>query len=74
VAQTLRRDPQLSDVLLIALTGYGAQEDQRRAIEAGFDQHMTKPVSFQDMSRALASLTAESLTDRCYVAGDREAV
>ena len=31
-------------VLLIALTGYGQAEDKRRALEAGFDAHATKPV------------------------------
>ena len=47
VARTLR--PQLGrDVLMIAITGYGQPEDKRRALEAGFDEHMTKPV---DLSR-----------------------
>jgi signal transduction histidine kinase/CheY-like chemotaxis protein len=43
VARTLR--PQLGrDVLMIAITGYGQPEDKRRALEAGFDEHLTKPV------------------------------
>jgi CheY-like chemotaxis protein len=33
-----------SSALLVALTGYGQAEDQRRALEAGFDRHLTKPV------------------------------
>lgn len=44
VAQQLRADPQLAQVRLIALTGWGAEEDRRRAREAGFDHHLTKPV------------------------------
>jgi signal transduction histidine kinase len=47
VARTLR--PQLGrDVLMIAITGYGQPEDRRRALAAGFDEHLTKPV---DLSR-----------------------
>ena len=38
-------------VRLIALTGYGREEDKRRAIEAGFDAHLVKPV---DVKRLLA--------------------
>ncbi|PQV62842.1 Signal transduction histidine kinase [Abditibacterium utsteinense] len=33
-----------SDIFLIALTGYGQPEDKQRALDAGFDEHMTKPV------------------------------
>ena len=44
LARRLRAIPQIRDILLIALTGYGQQEDRRRTHEAGFDQHLTKPV------------------------------
>ena len=44
VARDLRADPTFADLRLIALTGYGQAEDQRRAREAGFDLHLTKPV------------------------------
>ena len=40
----LREDPATADARLIALTGYGQEEDQRQAREAGFDHHLTKPV------------------------------
>jgi len=40
-------------VLLIAMTGYGQAEDTRRAFEAGFDDHITKPVSIEDVDTAL---------------------
>ncbi len=36
-------------VRLIALTGYGQEQDRQRALDAGFDLHLTKPVSFQDL-------------------------
>jgi CheY-like chemotaxis protein len=53
VARTLR--PQLGrEVLMIAVTGYGQPEDKRRALEAGFDAHMTKPVDLQRLEMLLA--------------------
>jgi CheY-like chemotaxis protein len=39
--------------LLIALTGYGSPEDKRRAIEAGFAHHLTKPAEPGDLLRLL---------------------
>ncbi len=44
VANALRHDPETAPVRLIALTGYGGDEDRRRSREAGFDVHLTKPV------------------------------
>jgi len=44
VASRLRRRRRSAKVLLVALTGYGQEEDQRRSREAGFDHHLTKPV------------------------------
>ncbi len=44
VAAELRRDPATSSARLIAVTGYGREEDRRRSKEAGFDLHLTKPV------------------------------
>jgi CheY-like chemotaxis protein len=43
-ARAIRGQPWASDTLLIALTGWGQEEDKRRALEAGFDRHLTKPV------------------------------
>lgn len=44
VARTLRKEPEFKRTPIVALTGYGQDEDRRRAKEAGFDFHMTKPV------------------------------
>lgn len=44
VAQQLRSDPATSGVVLVALTGWGTEDDRRRTQEAGFDGHLTKPV------------------------------
>lgn len=44
VARAVRSDPRLSETRMIAVTGYGSEEDRRRSREAGFDEHLTKPV------------------------------
>jgi two-component system CheB/CheR fusion protein len=53
VARQIRADPALHDVFLVALTGYGQEEDRRRAIEAGFDQHVTKPAGLAILEQLL---------------------
>lgn len=45
LARRLREQPNTGDLTLIALTGLGREEDRRRALEAGFDRHLTKPVN-----------------------------
>lgn len=44
VARRIRRSPALRDVLLVAQTGWGQDEDRLRSREAGFDHHLVKPV------------------------------
>lgn len=56
VAEHLRQDSGVSDAVLIALTGYGAEEDRRRSQEAGFDHHFVKPVSYPQLKSLLDSL------------------
>jgi PAS domain S-box-containing protein len=48
------REQQGKGVVLIALTGWGQEEDRRRSKEAGFDYHMTKPVEFDALQELLA--------------------
>ncbi len=45
VARALRAEPALREARLVALTGYGQDDDKLRAREAGFDEHLTKPVN-----------------------------
>ncbi len=45
VAQRVRQTPELAGVYLVAVTGYSQEEDRRLAQDAGFDFHLTKPVS-----------------------------
>ncbi|HMC98124.1 MAG TPA: response regulator, partial [Flavobacteriales bacterium] len=53
VVRMIRRDADVSSAYVIALTGYGREEDQGKAHEAGFDLHLTKPVDFATLRRAL---------------------
>jgi CheY-like chemotaxis protein len=46
-ATQLRRQPWGSQVTLVALTGWGQEEDRRRSFAAGFDEHLVKPVDLQ---------------------------
>lgn len=55
VARTIRADPQLAGIKLVALSGYGQAKDRLRAAEAGFDQHLTKPAAIDAVVRAIAS-------------------
>jgi signal transduction histidine kinase/integral membrane sensor domain MASE1/ActR/RegA family two-component response regulator len=55
VARAVRSNPELQDVLLVALTGYGQRDDRFRAIEAGFQLHLVKPVAIEALGRVLDS-------------------
>jgi CheY-like chemotaxis protein len=56
VAQHLRQQPQVDGIRLVALTGYGHEEDRRQAIEAGFHHHLTKPASIDQLAQLLHAL------------------
>ena len=62
VARRLRQDAATRDIKLIALTGYGLAEDQRRVLEAGFDMHLVKPVDINLLLEALGSATDTTAT------------
>jgi PAS domain S-box-containing protein len=61
VARRLRRLSGLEKVLLVALTGYGQEEDRWRSCEAGFDRHLVKPVDL-DTLQALLKCPKGTLT------------
>jgi PAS domain S-box-containing protein len=54
VARALRQDPVTASARLIAISGYGQEEDERRSHEAGFERHLTKPVHPADLQHLLA--------------------
>lgn len=55
VAARLRADPSLNQPLLVAATGWGSADDRRKALEAGFDLHLTKPVDAMALLDTLAA-------------------
>ncbi len=62
VARSLRAREGASGPRLIALTGYGQPDDRRRALEAGFDAHLVKPVYMDALTRALFNAPDERTT------------
>jgi signal transduction histidine kinase len=58
VARRLRQEAGTHGIRLIALTGYGLAEDQRRVLEAGFDLHLVKPVELHALLDQLAGTAA----------------
>jgi signal transduction histidine kinase len=59
LAAALRREPEGASCLLVAITGWGQEGDRERARQAGFDEHLVKPVDMAQLSAVLA---------RCVVA------
>jgi CheY-like chemotaxis protein len=53
IARTCRSEPQFHDVRLVAMSGYGSPEDRARAMEAGFDDLLAKPVRFETLSECI---------------------
>jgi two-component system CheB/CheR fusion protein len=56
VARHLRSQPELAGAVLVALTGYGSDEDRRQAQAAGFNHHMVKPLDLDALQELLTAL------------------
>src|SRR5690606_26354087 len=56
VASALRVNPLAASTILVALTGWGSEEDKRRTRAAGFDFHLVKPVSLRTLAEVLSRL------------------
>lgn len=54
VARHIRQDGRIRDARLVAITGYGQEKDRERSKEAGFDDHLVKPVESDDLKAKLA--------------------
>jgi CheY-like chemotaxis protein len=59
VCRRVREQPWGKDIVVIALTGWGQEDDRRKSEEAGFDGHLVKPVDYDQLLELLASLTNE---------------
>ena len=64
VARTLRGLPELSHVYIAAVTGWGQEEDRRKAREAGFDSHFTKPLSPAVLEDVLGTIAQRMVSGR----------
>jgi CheY-like chemotaxis protein len=71
VCRRLRRDPALTKATVVALTGWGQDEDRRRSHEAGFDHHIVKPVEPSALQRLLDDLPADAQPPGPRSSGDQ---
>jgi PAS domain S-box-containing protein len=55
----IRAQPWGRDMVIVAMTGWGQDEDRRRSQEAGFDHHMVKPVDYATLLKLLAAVSPE---------------
>ena len=67
VARQIRQRPELAGVTLVALTGWGQDEDRRQSSNAGFDFHLIKPADMQALEAVFTSLNSTGV-----IATDRE--
>jgi CheY-like chemotaxis protein len=56
VAQRLRVDPRFKPVRIVAITGLGQEEDRRKSRDAGFDEHLVKPVAPERLREVIERL------------------
>ena len=56
VVRRLRQDPRFQKVPFVAVTGRGSEDDRRLSREAGFDEHLVKPVALESLQRVFATL------------------
>ena len=54
MAARLHDDPATRGILLVAMTGYGQPDDRRRTAEAGFEAHIVKPVTSDQLTEVIA--------------------
>ena len=63
LVQMLRARPQLSQTKLVALTGYASESERSRALSAGFDFHLTKPLSLDKLFDVLTQFADDRTSD-----------
>jgi CheY-like chemotaxis protein len=56
LASRLKREPNLQQAKLVAVTGYGQDSDRQRALAAGFEEHLVKPIDIQALQSIVSSL------------------
>ena len=60
-ARQIRQQPWGKDVVLVALTGWGQDDDRRKSDDAGFDSHVVKPIQLETLETLLSSLASQQI-------------
>jgi CheY-like chemotaxis protein len=74
LAREFRKLESLAHVPLIAVTGFGTQDDRHKSREAGFDAHINKPLDMDKLHRILASLDETPLSGTVLVVDDQKMI
>lgn len=61
VAEKIRATPGMEEVVLIALTGWGSDNDRNRSRKAGFDAHLIKPIGLADLNELITKVTNKTI-------------
>jgi signal transduction histidine kinase len=73
IARRMRATERGKRMTLIALTGWGQEQDRHRSAEAGFDVHLVKPIAEYELFKVLASVDPTSASEPAAIAPDRRA-
>ena len=60
VAKRIRQHPDLKNVVLVALTGYGLDSDRQTSLQAGFNHHLVKPARLEQLQQILATVSVKA--------------
>jgi CheY-like chemotaxis protein len=60
VSRKMRQQPELENVVLVAVTGYGQEADRERSQAAGFDHHLVKPADIKNVQKILAIVSEKT--------------
>jgi CheY-like chemotaxis protein len=58
LTRQLKHDPRYKDILIVALTAYAMKDDRAKALAAGFDEYVTKPINVEGLQQTVAKLLA----------------
>ena len=64
VCRRVRAQPWGKDIVVIALTGWGQEDDRRRSEEAGFNGHLVKPVDYDKLLDLLGSFNESNMKEK----------
>lgn len=59
VAKRIRQHPELKNIVLVALTGYGQESDRQSSLQAGFNHHLVKPARLEQLQKILAIVSEQ---------------